>query len=98
MMQSEYCSHHAAEVVGTVRKAGGGVRCQSAGCNKTASFGFKKGERPLYCKTCMPADLKDKLISIRRAFCEGDGCNISATFGFLEDRVSAHAIMMTAVL
>jgi hypothetical protein len=59
-------------------------------CRKYATFGYK-GKPAIYCKACIPEELKDKLIDVINTRCEIEGCDTHPSFGSLEDRVSATA-------
>jgi hypothetical protein len=86
----EYCVHHAVDM-GVAVFVGIAARCRNhEECSKQATFGYK-GERPMYCKACIPEPLQGKLINVVNEFCEVEGCNTRPSFGSLEDRVSATA-------
>jgi EsV-1-7 cysteine-rich motif len=95
MLQArEYCVHHAVDV-GTAVLLGAAARCRNhEACSKQANFGYR-GERPIYCKTCIPEDLKDTLIDVRSQRCEHEGCDTQPSFGKPGDKVSA--ALFTAV-
>jgi EsV-1-7 cysteine-rich motif len=89
MMQvRQYCAHHAVDI-GVAVLLGPAARCiNHEECKKYATFGYK-GKPAIYCKACIPEELKDKLIDVIDKRCEIEGCNTHPTFGDAQDRVSA---------
>jgi hypothetical protein len=81
------CAQHAAGVEGA-EYAGSGTRCSNEACSKSAVFGYP-GQRPMYCKTCIPAELQGVLVDVKSKRCEYGGCAVRPNFGFATDRVSA---------
>eukprot|EP00953_Heterococcus_sp_UTEX-ZZ885_P001609 1391-Heterococcus_DN1.PRE.1 len=53
-----YCGQHSVGK-GAVVCVGGGPPCIGDVCSKEATYGYK-GEPAIYCKTCIPEDVKDK--------------------------------------
>jgi EsV-1-7 cysteine-rich motif len=80
--------HHAVEF-GAPVYLGRVPRCKNhEACSKQANFGYK-GKPPIYCKTCIPEDLKDLLVNVVTKRCEVEGCDTQPSFGKLGDKVSA---------
>jgi hypothetical protein len=94
MQVRQYCVHHAV-AFGDAVFLGRGARCRNhEACGKQATFGYR-GELPIYCKACIPEELKDKLFDVKNKLCEYEGCGTQPSFGKPEDRVSA---LLTAVV
>jgi hypothetical protein len=90
MQVREYCVHHAVGM-GVAVYLGNAARCRNyEACGKQATFGYR-GNHAIYCKACIPEDLKHKLINVKFTRCEVEGCDTQPSFGSLADRVSATA-------
>jgi EsV-1-7 cysteine-rich motif len=93
MQAALYCGQHSVGK-GAVVCVGGGPPCIGDVCSKEATYGYK-GEPAIYCKTCIPEDVKDKVIDVRSKRCEHEGCDTRPSFGKPGDTVSA--ALFTAV-
>jgi EsV-1-7 cysteine-rich motif len=82
-----YCAQHAAGRDGIVNRSGVAC-CRNEACSKLATFGHR-GQRAMYCKACIPAELKGTLTDVKTKRCELGGCTAVANCGFKPDRVSA---------
>jgi hypothetical protein len=82
-----YCGHHSVDKVDAVNLASS-KHCKDEGCSTVASYGYA-GKPAIYCKACIPEELKGELVDVRCKRCEHEGCTTQPSFGFKEDRVSA---------
>jgi hypothetical protein len=97
LMQAKlFCGHHSVDVVDAV-SLGGKVHCTNEGCSTVATYGYAR-KPAIYCKACIPEELKDKLIDVKSKRCEHEGCHTQASFGFKEDRVSSTVLLLTLLL
>jgi hypothetical protein len=81
MQGRQYCAHPSVSVgaVGTAKF----VYCTGEKCSKRAIYGYE-GQRPIYCRTCVPAQLKGTIRLTRDKSCEHEGCDTAPKFGTIE--------------
>eukprot|EP00953_Heterococcus_sp_UTEX-ZZ885_P010503 6139-Heterococcus_DN1.PRE.1 len=85
---AQECNHGEPVDAGAAVFVGTAARCRNyEACGKQATFGYK-GKLPIYCKTCIPVDLKDDLVDTKHKRCEHEGCDTQPSFGKPGDTVA----------